>query len=265
MPEFQHQGIKFYFEEAGTGPPVLLIPGWGTDLRSWNFLSLDLRDRHRVIRLDNRGVGRSDTPADGYRTNVMAEDALALLDHLRVTRATVVGHSLGGAIAQQLAWQHPERVERLLLACSFAISGVRTNLVLEAFHGLLQLEVDRSAQVRTLLPWLFSETFLSDSRKVEGMVDIYAIDPLRQSLAGNRGHLDAVLNHDSRGFLGKILCPTLVLAASQDLVAPPGAGRVLKEGIPGARWELLEGLAHSCMLEAPERFNLVVARFLSKT
>ena len=112
------RGVRIVWEERGSGPPLLLIQGLGYARWSWEPVLPGLAERFRVISFDNRGIGESDKPAGPYTAREMADDALQVLDEAGVERAHVLGASLGGMIAQELAVAAPERVERLVLCCT---------------------------------------------------------------------------------------------------------------------------------------------------
>src|SRR5215211_420992 len=115
MPLASVNGLDLYYEETGSGPPLLLIAGLSGNTLGWAMLQPTLAERFRVIAFDNRGAGRSSAPPGPYTTRRMADDAAALLDRLGVARAHVLGFSMGGMVAQELALHHPARVGRLVL------------------------------------------------------------------------------------------------------------------------------------------------------
>src|SRR3954447_6518073 len=111
-------GTRIYWEESGAGSPLLLIQGLGWSADMWHSLIPELESSYRVIRYDARGIGRSDVPAGPYPIELMADDAVAVLAAAGVERAHVLGVSLGGIVAQEVALRHPERVQSLLLGCT---------------------------------------------------------------------------------------------------------------------------------------------------
>src|SRR5438093_1193668 len=119
MPRVRVGDIEMYYQDVGEGDPLLLIMGFGGDHLAWAFQMADFSKRHRVIAFDNRGVGQTDAPDHAYTTRMMAGDALGLMNALGIDRAHVLGVSMGGMIAQELALASPERVRSLHLACTF--------------------------------------------------------------------------------------------------------------------------------------------------
>ena len=113
-----HSGAKLYWEEHGAGDPLLLIMGLGASLEAWDRIAPALAKKYRTILFDNRGVGRSDVPPGPYSLETMADDAAAVLDAADVPSAHVMGISMGGMIAQELALRHPRRVRKLILGCT---------------------------------------------------------------------------------------------------------------------------------------------------
>ena len=123
MPNATIRELDMYYEVAGSGEPLLLIMGLGADLNAWVRQTPVLSTRYRTVTIDNRGVGRSSKPPGPYSTAQMADEAAGLLDHLGVERAHVLGVSMGGMIAQEVALRHPRRVGTLTLVCTYAAPG----------------------------------------------------------------------------------------------------------------------------------------------
>src|SRR6476659_3223043 len=118
MPYADNQGTRIYWEEHGSGEPLLMIMGLGYALDMWHRTAPVMSQHFRTILFDNRGVGRSDVPSGPYPIPVMAADAAAVLDAAGVSQAHVMGMSMGGMIAQEFALQYPDRVSKLVLGCT---------------------------------------------------------------------------------------------------------------------------------------------------
>src|SRR5690349_18217962 len=124
MPKTTSNGIELYYEIYGEGKPLVLISGLGYSLWQWHRVVPLLAEHFQVITFDNRGVGQSEKPAGPYSAQILAADTVGLLDALQIERAIILGHSMGGFIAQALALDFPGRVEKLIL-CSTNFGGPR--------------------------------------------------------------------------------------------------------------------------------------------
>src|ERR1041384_755350 len=148
--------VELYWEEHGSGDPLLLIMGLAADSRAWMFQIPDFAARYRTIAFDNRGVGRSSKPAGPYTIHEMADDAAGLLDALSIDRAHVVGVSMGGMIAQELVLRAPEKVRGLVLGCTYPepdadVERHRT-LTLSQFGGTIDAEGAMQVDITTINP-----------------------------------------------------------------------------------------------------------------
>ena len=147
MPKVRVGDIEMYYAEAGSGEPLLLIMGFGGDHLAWAFQVPTLAQRHRVIAFDNRGAGQTDAPDHPYTTRMMADDACGLLDALNIDRAHVIGVSMGGMIAQELALNHPDRLRSLHLGCSLARPDAYMQALIGAWREI-RTRLDREASLR---------------------------------------------------------------------------------------------------------------------
>ncbi len=264
MPLANLEGITLYYETYGDGneQALLLINGLGSDHREWLYQLPDFKKHFRVIIYDNRGTGLSDTPPGPYTTSQMADDAARLLDFLEIDKAHVLGVSMGGLIAQMVAAIHPERVNRLVLACT-AFGGEESIKpspeVMAAFASFD--ENDPEGSVRRLVPYLYSEKFIkSGNPEIERFVR-YAVSK-KQNKEGYAFQLAAISSHSSFGLLKSIMAKTLVITGTEDAVIPPENSEILAEKIPDARLEYVEGGPHRFFAENHREFNEKVLRFL---
>ncbi|UCE87438.1 MAG: alpha/beta fold hydrolase, partial [Deltaproteobacteria bacterium] len=254
------EGVSLEVPAEGDGEPLLLLPGFGTDVSAFARQVPPLAERLRVLGVNPRGVGLSDAPVqEVYEVATAAADAAAVAD----APAHVVGASLGAAVAIELALAHPARVRSLVLITPFAVAGPRLLAVIDAWCGLAA-EARPETLARTLLPWLFSEAFLADARARErtarGLAQIAARVPaptLERSAAGLRAW------SGTRGdALGRIEVPTLVVAAAGDLLTP--GAEAIAAAIPGAQTLVVPDAGHAVALEAPDAVNAAIASHLAR-
>ena len=226
MPTTTINGISVNYEVSGHGEPLLLITGFASDLNTWAFQLRAFNKHFQVIRFDNRGIGESDKPEGPYSTREMAEDAIGLLDHLGIERAHVVGHSMGGAIAQEVAISHPERVSKLVLCASFArrddLKGSNENSKGSDSKaiGLLR-DITGLAFNRPIFRW--------------PVLILSKLIPLNVSIAGLEGQMAASHSHDTMSRLNLIQAPTLVIVGTRDRLIRPTSSEIIGERIPNAK------------------------------
>ena len=260
MPDFDNNGASIHYELLGAGPPLLMIAGIASDSASWAPLNPLLADRFRLILIDNRGAGRTKAPPP-FSIEDMAADCAALLDRLGIEAVDVLAHSMGGAIARQLAATHPHRVRRLVAMTS----GDRVpRKAAELLTDLAKLyhEIEPTRWFRLLYQWLFSEPFFSDPNNVRQASIASAFYPFRQSPDNFSAQLAAALAYQPPD-LSHVSCPVLAIAAERDIMVPPHVVKAVHEAIPDCRFEIIEGAAHSVHWEQPEAVANLVRTFLS--
>jgi pimeloyl-ACP methyl ester carboxylesterase len=262
MPYTEAPGFRMEYETHGEGDPLLLINGLGSDRSEWLFQFPEFAERFLVIAFDNRGAGGSDTPPGPYSTAQMADDAAALLAHLGVDRAHVLGVSLGGMIAQEVALRHPDRVGKLVLACTApgGEGSVRpAPEVLKSF--VLSPGADMQEEIRRVVPFLYSEGYRRDHpEEVEEFVRRRLATPV--SAQSNAWQLAAAVGHAAWDRLTTIGAKTLVIAGDGDKVVPTVNSRRIAQRIPGAKLVILPGAPHRLFAENAEAFNGEVMSFL---
>ena len=245
--------MNIAWERHGEGPPLLLIQGLGYARWGWEPVVEPLARSFDVILFDNRGIGESDAPPGPYTITELAADALQVLDEAEVDRAHVLGTSLGGMVAQELAIDVPERVERLVLACT--TPGGAQAFPLPARTVEL---MTRGASLRE-----FVENALAPEPDPEIVERILAHrEATAQPLEAWSAQAAAGAAFDAFDRVDRIAAPTLVLHGTEDGVVDPRNSTLLAERIPGARVELFEGGGHLFFWEQPDRFVDVVTEFL---
>ncbi|HUV37121.1 MAG TPA: alpha/beta hydrolase [Patescibacteria group bacterium] len=264
MPKVRVGDIEIYYESKGEGEPLLLIMGLGSDLTGWMLQVLEFYKSHRVVSFDNRGAGRTDAPGTPYSIGMMADDSAGLMDALDIGSAHVLGISMGGFIAQELALRHPGRVRSLILAATGTRIDARGAYQLDVWRRLIDTGDDRELYIRETLPWLFTEGMFGNHRAVESMIKMRLSYPYPQPAYAYARQADACLAFDSRERLASITAPTLVVAGERDCLFPPGRSGELAAGIRNAELVVLEGGAHGFPIEFPDLFNRTVLSFLER-
>jgi 3-oxoadipate enol-lactonase len=249
--------VRIAWEEQGAGAPVLLLHGLGYTRQGWGPLRELLARRYRVLSYDNRGIGESEIPPGPYTVAELADDAVDVLDAAGAERAHVIGASLGGMVAQLLAAEQPERVERLVL--------VGTTPGGAGAYPLPQQTLALMAEAASLPPEValrrFVENALAPGSRLVDEVFAYRQqhppDP-----AGWAAQAAAGATWDADGRLGQIAAPTLVVAGTADAVVDPRNAQLLADAIPGAKLELIDDAGHLPFWERAEEFAALVERFL---
>ena len=267
--------VELYYEEHGSGDPLLLIMGLAADSRAWMFQIPDFARHYRTIAFDNRGVGRSAKPAGPYTIHQMADDAAGLLDELGIARAHVIGVSMGGMIAQELALRHPERVRGLVLGCTYPEPDAdverQRQFSLTQFGGSVsatgEMRIDLSALdpmmfFQHLLPTVFNQEFID--RDLAKLLPLFtgALE-YGFSMEAILGQVEAVMGHRTTDRLHHIAAPTLVITGDQDRLVPPANSDILAENIPNAKLVKIAGGSHGFNFETPDVFNRAVLDFLA--
>jgi 3-oxoadipate enol-lactonase len=262
MSDAINDGVRIAYEVLGTGEPLLFVHGLGYDRRGWGPLPALLAEDFHVLLFDNRGVGESDVPEGPYAVSQMAADAVAVLDAAGVERAHVLGVSLGGYIAQEIALTYPERVRRLVLA-STAPGGPRSHPMpqagLEAFGRFPTME--REAGLRLMVESSLGAHGVRERPELVEEIFAYRLERA-PTLAGWQAQAYAGATFDAYDRVPGIATPTLVLHGGADTVVDPGNADLLVELIPGARMELVPDRGHLVVWEEAELFAPVVREFL---
>lgn len=257
-------GTRIHYEVHGSGAPVLLIMGLGSNAYGWYRTIPWLSEHYQAIAFDNRGTGRSEVPEGPYTIAQMAADVAAVLDATGHARAHVVGASLGGMVAQRFALAYPDRVRSLVLVCTTP-GGPRTVRAGEdVMAGLVQGRDDPATVYRRNAWFLYGDdTRAHHPERIEQDLEQRAKIPT--SPAGYMAQLQAALAHDTWEELPSLAAPTLVVHGDADLLIPPGNGRLLAERIPGAELVIAPGAGHMLQSDAGDIVREAVLAFLARS
>lgn len=278
-------GIDIYYEIHGSGEPLLMIEGLGYSAWMWYKQIPAFSERYQVIVFDNRGAGNTDKPDTEYSIEIMADDASGLLRTLGIGRAHVLGVSLGGFIAQELALRHPDLVKSLVLVStnSGEENPLRRNS--RPWNGFLKLwgflpgmyemsgkagvpsgieyGLTKEERIRYGLSLAFTpEYFKEHPDEIERIVR-WRLDNPQPGYAWTR-QMMAGIKFDSTARAGDINAPSIVINGTEDRIVTPESAFVLAERIPDSRFVPIEGSGHLLFIERSEEFNEIVLGFLDE-
>ncbi|HEY4779083.1 MAG TPA: alpha/beta fold hydrolase [Solirubrobacterales bacterium] len=254
MPKVELAATELNYERSGSGEPLLLIQGMSANHLAWGrpFSSLLERD-FELISFDNRGMGLSRPVTAAFSIAEMAADTAGLLDALEIESAHVLGISMGGMIAQELALAEPGKLRSLTLGCTYC-GGEGSQLMDPAdFQGLVEAmgSGDRDRVLRAMYELNLSPGFRADESRYADFDAMAAALPAPRETIGLQ--VQAIAAHDTSARLPDLTVPTLVIHGTVDRVLGYPNGPLVASLIPGARLETLEGVGHMFWWEQPER------------
>ena len=260
MPNAELGAATIHYQSAGEGDPVVLVPGFVTTLRLFDGQMEALSRRHRAVRYDLRGQGESSAPADGYAVSDHAADLGALIEHLNLSRAHLVGASLGGAVAVHFAIRHPEHVRSLTLA----------GAVVDGFPNWPADYLERMRRARkvgrtegpeaAMRDWL-THPFFGGARDLARL----SSSAVRASASVWTGAARAPPEGPSDWQrLEELAMPTLVTVGDREVPPVLEAAQALRTRVPGAAFQVIQGAGHLPAWDQPEDFTRVLLDFLAR-
>lgn len=262
MATTTRSGISIFYREIGEGEPILFIQGLEVDNRGWAAIVPAFRDRYRCISLDNRDIGQSEFVPGGYTVADMARDAIAVLDEAGVESAHIVGFSMGGAIAQELAIDYPDRVKKLVLIGTFPWLDERLKA---ANRSRIKVREQLSVEdyTRANFPNVYTSRDYDQPGLIEGIIErVVANAAAAQPNDAFARQSDAIRDYDSRERLKNVRAETLVICGEEDYLCPPWQSRLIADAIPGAKLEFVEGAGHGVVFTRGADVSALMAPFL---
>jgi len=266
MPKVRVNGINISYKVEGAGEPLVLIMGFIGTRGGWILQKHAFRKYFQVVTFDNRGVGGSDKPSGPYSMRTMADDAIGLMDYLGIDKAHILGVSMGGYIAQELAINYPERMRKLVLACTYAREDETGGHSSEYFKSLgleegCSHDEWRSVAVSKVVA---TDLLLALNNRLYRMI----IAPMSRVIArlvasdGIRAQFEGIVDHDTLDRLHMIEAPTLVIMGTQDRLIRPSSSEEIANRIPNAKLVKVDSGSHAFFLGMRGRFNREVLDFL---
>lgn len=267
MPVLEVDGADIYYEVHGKGPPMLLIAGTACDGAFWSPHQVpDFARDHTVIIFDQRGIGRTVTRRNDYMTGDLAADAAGIVARVGLGPAIVVGHSMGGRVAQLVALDHPSVIKSLVLASSGAGYKGKGGIPPKICLGIIKLGYERYIREHNINIGFSKAYAKANPERVEQLVQnlLHALPPIETYL----DHVNARQWHDTRDRLKDIRVPCLVTVGDDEVhgnsdTTHVASAEVLAKSIPGAKFELLKDAGHFYFFSHPEVINPMIRKFIA--
>jgi len=252
VPNIVINEIEFYYERHGSGNPLILICGFTNHLEMWKRFIPKLSASFEVIVFDNRGAGRTESSPPPYTIEMLADDVIGLMDALEIKKAHMAGFSMGSLIIQSIGHRHGERIHKGVLIAPFSVLPSTALMQARSVAKLFQAGIDPALALETMLPWIYSNDYLSDPKRVQRTIDSLLKNPYPQSSEGYLGQLQALSQCDMSDRLTAIETPLLILAGEEDLYTPFYEAKLLREQLPNAVLKGVPGVGHMLYIEAED-------------
>lgn len=261
MSFFQNCNTKLYYETHGQGQPLLIIPGGGADGRYYLPIVDLLKEHFSVILPDPRGSGRSDIGSQAYSFDLLASDMKALLDHLEINDSFILGHSMGGMVAQHFTHLYASYVKKLIL---FATSNKLTAFGKHCCKTavIAKTEASLKAFMHVMSIWNFSESFFCDENNINSLILGAEEDPYPIKNQSLIEQMEIINDFDSSSYLSEIKIQSLIIACEKDIIFPADWVKNLESLIPDSEYHEIEQAAHSAHIEQPKLTAQIIKNFL---
>ena len=264
MERAKINGVEIAYELRGAGDPIVMIHGAQGDQSMFNGMAADFAGEYRVLTFDQRGSGLSGKPDMPYSIAMLADDTAALMDHLRITRAHIIGVSMGGMIAQEFALRHPQKVRSLVLGCTTPGGPNSIRMGGDALTSAYSTRpMTAEERGKALAEAAFTKGYLLKHPEIiASMIESRRSRPIDNSAFPHR--MKAAQEHNTYDRLGEIRSPTLVITGKDDALISWENSRILAERIKGAEQVILEPAGHCFWMEKPKESHDAIAGFVGR-
>ena len=262
MPIAEIENLNIYYEIIGQGEPLVMIRGVGSNVDHWYEQVPVLSQKYQLLVFDNRGIARSSDPGGPFFTRDMAADTAALMEAAGIKRAHVLGYSMGGMVAQEMALNYPEKVNGLILVatdCGITLRIKAQPEVARLFSDMVSLGTPE-AKLAAAGCLFAKQTFKTKTEVIQSYNEVSMRFPASQEILGKQWA--AITQHDACSRLQNISSPTLILTGSEDVLIPPENAKVMAQRIPDAQMIAIDDGGHLFLIEQSEQFNEAVIDFL---
>ncbi|MBN18360.1 MAG: hypothetical protein CL758_02615 [Chloroflexi bacterium] len=263
MPSSKINGINLHFHQSGKGIPLVFLSGVGSRLDTWEVIVEKLNKTFRCISIDNRGVGKSDKPSEPYSINDMAQDTIKLLKKLNIKSAHIIGQSMGGLIAQVIAYKHPEICRSLTLCSTIAFVDSRTSLIWSSLP-ILAKRLNPKDFFYVTAALMYSKNTLSNTDWLYKTIKKSINHPDLTPFFTYEIQVNSMLQFDSRTWLNKISTPCLIVSGQDDIITPQYQSDLLENNLRNSFHINLANAGHRAITEDMFTFINELSKFINK-
>lgn len=264
MPHIQINNTQYYYKLQGQGFPIVLISGYASDHAIWDLMLDTLSQHFQVLTFDNKGVGQTKDDEAPFTLEDMAADTYQLIKQLDFNRPTLVGHSMGGIIAQLIAKQHPNFLSNLVILNAAEKINRRTLMALSSFIQLLKEGASINTVIEASFPWFYSPEFLSNPQNINLLMTSIMSNPFPQTFDDLIRQMNALNTFRTEQHPQPILTPTLVISSKEDILCLPQESEQLAKRITNSRFTILDKGHVSPVEEPMEVLNTITEFVLRK-
>lgn len=261
MALIKKNGTEIFYSVVGQGSPLIMLPGLTGDQTMWGNIVLELQKHYQVILIDNRGAGRSQVTQAPFRISDMANDVMNVIEELKLKKTSILGHSMGGYVAQEFAIQYPEKLDKLILMSTRCKASPLSTIQSEIAFHLIDSKIDPIVLIKNSMTWCFGETFMSNEKNVTDYIERSFNRQYPAHLEGFKHQVLAIDAFENNN-LEKIQAPTLIINGEEDRIAPIPYSDYMKKHIPNAQQIILKNVGHMPHIENCDQVVQHIYKFL---
>ena len=263
MPICRVNKINLHFHKSGKGPPIVFLSGVGARLDTWESIIEILKENFECISIDNRGVGKSDKPLKPYTINDMSKDTIILLKKLNIKSAHIVGQSMGGLIAQEIAYKYPEYCKSITLCSTVAFADARTTIEWSSLP-ILAKKLHPREFFYVMAAWIYSKKTLSDSHWLSETIEKASNHSDLTPAHTYEIQVNSMIKFDSRPWLNQISIPCLIISGDDDITTPSYQSKLLENNIKNSIHINFPDAGHRAITEKKSTFINELKKFIAR-
>lgn len=262
MPHIQLKDATYYYERHGQGDPLVLIAGYSCDHVFWDAVVQELVAHYDIVSFDNRGIGQTKDSGSSLSLELMANETIELIQALNIKSPIIVGHSMGGIIAQIIAKQSPNLAKKIVILNSAPSISPRSIMTLEMFIKLINDKAPINTIIEASMPWFFSSQFLENKKNIKLYIDHVMSNPFPQTFDDLARQFQALKEFNPAKWSKSITVPVFVISSNDDIICTPIESKEILKTAPQAKFVTING-GHSTPVEVPKEVAQAILSLLA--